>query len=104
LKSLPMTGRKISHLTFSQSVSISRIRQQIGEGGMDKVWMAEQYQPVRRRLALTLVKSGMDTRQVLARREAERQALSMMDHPNIAKGLDAGTIEAGGWRKGTDGF
>jgi len=76
----------------------------LAKGGMDKVWVAEQHQPVRRRLALTLVKSGMDTRQVLARFEAERQALSMMDHPNIAKGLDAGTIEAGGRRKRMDGF
>jgi eukaryotic-like serine/threonine-protein kinase len=72
-----------------------KLLQQIGEGGMGKVWMADQREPVRRRIALKLIKPGMDTRQVLARFEAERQALSMMDHPNIAKVLDAGTTESG---------
>ena len=67
----------------------------IGEGGMGLVYMAEQQQPVRRLVALKLVKPGMDRRQVIARFEAERQALAMMDHANIAKVLDAGTTETG---------
>src|SRR6185436_17450798 len=67
----------------------------IGEGGFGSVWMAEQREPVRRRVALKLIKLGMDTKQVIARFEAERQALAMMDHPNIAKVLDAGSTEAG---------
>jgi serine/threonine protein kinase len=66
---------------------------QIGEGGMGVVFMAEQTTPVKRRVALKIIKPGMDTRQVIARFEAERQALALMDHPNIAKVLDAGTTE-----------
>src|SRR5262245_25135951 len=62
----------------------------IGEGGFGTVWMAEQREPVKRRVAIKLIKLGMDTKQVFARFEAERQALAMMDHPNIAKVLDAG--------------
>ena len=62
-----------------------KLLQQIGEGGMGVVFMAEQERPVRRRVALKIIKPGMDTRQVIARFEAERQALAMMDHPNIAK-------------------
>ena len=68
-----------------------KLLQQIGEGGFAVVFMAEQEQPVRRRVAVKMIKPGMDTRQVIARFEAERQALAMMDHPNIAKVLDAGT-------------
>jgi eukaryotic-like serine/threonine-protein kinase len=68
-----------------------KLLQQIGEGGMGVVYMAEQQEPVKRRVALKIIKPGMDTRQVIARFEAERQALSLMDHPNIAKVLDAGT-------------
>ncbi len=68
--------------------------QQIGEGGMGVVFMAEQTHPVRRKVALKIIKPGMDTRQVISRFEAERQALAMMDHPNIAKVLDAGTTDA----------
>jgi serine/threonine protein kinase/Flp pilus assembly protein TadD len=67
----------------------------IGEGGMGTVWMAEQREPVQRRVALKIVKAGMDTRQVVARFEAERQALALMDHPNIAKVLDGGTTVGG---------
>jgi serine/threonine protein kinase len=63
-----------------------------GEGGMGTVWVAEQTQPVRRKVALKLIKAGMDSKTVLARFEAERQALALMDHPNIAKVLDGGTI------------
>jgi serine/threonine protein kinase len=68
-----------------------KLLQEIGEGGMGVVYMAEQAQPVERRVALKIIKPGMDTRQVIARFEAEEQALAMMDHPNIAKVLDAGT-------------
>jgi serine/threonine protein kinase len=66
-----------------------KLLQKIGEGGCGVVWMAEQEQPVRRRVALKVIKLGMDTKSVIARFEAERQALAMMDHPNIAKVLDA---------------
>ncbi len=67
-----------------------RLLEQIGEGGFGVVFLAEQQQPVRRRVALKIIKPGMDTREVIARFEAERQALAMMDHPNIAKVLDCG--------------
>jgi serine/threonine protein kinase/tetratricopeptide (TPR) repeat protein len=67
----------------------------IGEGGMGLVFMAEQTEPIRRRVALKVLKPGLDTKQVVARFEAERQALALMDHPNIAKVLDAGTTESG---------
>src|SRR2546427_71944 len=72
-----------------------KLREKLGEGGCGVVYVAEQEEPVRRRVALKVVKLGMDTRQVVARFEAERQALAMMDHPNIAKVLDAGTTENG---------
>ncbi len=72
-----------------------KLLQQIGEGGMGVVYMAEQIEPVERRVALKIIKPGMDSRQVIARFEAERQALAMMDHPNIAKVLDAGTTASG---------
>src|SRR5207253_1264638 len=71
------------------------LREQIGEGGCGVVYVAEQAEPVRRRVALKIIKLGMDTRNVIARFEAERQALAMMDHPNIAKVLDAGATDAG---------
>jgi serine/threonine protein kinase len=67
-----------------------KLLEQIGEGGMGTVWMAEQTEPIRRRVAVKIVKEGMDSQQVLARFEAERQALALMEHPNIAKVLDAG--------------
>ena len=72
-----------------------KLLQQIGEGGMGVVFMAEQTQPIQRTVALKIIKPGMDTRQVIARFEAERQAVAMMDHPNIAKVLDAGTTDSG---------
>src|SRR6266478_6808880 len=72
-----------------------KLLQQIGEGGMGVVWMAEQLEPVRRRVALKVIKLGMDTKQVIGRFEAERQVLAMMDHPNIAKVFDAGATENG---------
>ncbi|MGE3820293.1 MAG: WD40 repeat domain-containing serine/threonine protein kinase [Isosphaeraceae bacterium] len=72
-----------------------RLLEAIGEGGMGVVHVAEQSQPVRRRVALKVIKPGMDTKQVIARFEAERQALAMMDHPNVAKVFDGGTTESG---------
>src|SRR5262249_3304339 len=72
-----------------------KLLEAIGEGGMGTVYVAEQTLPVRRRVALKLIKPGMDTRQVVARFEAERQALALMDHPNIAKVLDGGTTPSG---------
>src|SRR5437588_660577 len=72
-----------------------KLLQQIGEGGMGTVFMAEQQQPVRRKVALKVIKAGMDTRQVIARFEAERQALAMMDHLNIARVLAVGATDSG---------
>src|SRR5580765_3205075 len=72
-----------------------KIREKLGEGGCGVVYVAEQTEPVRRRVALKVIKLGMDTRNVMARFEAERQALAMMDHPNIARVLDAGATETG---------
>jgi serine/threonine protein kinase/tetratricopeptide (TPR) repeat protein len=72
-----------------------KLLQQIGEGGMGTVYMAEQTRPVRRKVALKVIKPGMDSRQVIARFEAERQALAMMDHVNIARVLDGGATESG---------
>jgi eukaryotic-like serine/threonine-protein kinase len=79
-------GDKIGHY---------KLLQQIGEGGCGVVYMAEQEEPIRRPVAFKVIKLGMDTKQVIARFEAERQALALMDHPNIAKVLDAGATEAG---------
>jgi len=72
-----------------------RILQRLGAGGMGEVFLAEQIEPVRRRVALKLIKLGMDTRETLARFEAERQALALMNHPNIAGVLDAGATPGG---------
>src|SRR5947207_6282146 len=72
-----------------------KLMEQIGEGGMGTVWVAEQTDPVKRRVALKLIKPGMDSRQVLSRFEAERQALALMDHPNIAKVYDGGMSDEG---------
>ncbi len=78
-----------------QRIGPYKLLQQIGEGGCGVVFMAEQVEPVKRRVALKVIKLGMDTRRVVARFEAERQALAMMDHPNIARVLDAGGTESG---------
>ena len=78
-----------------------KLLQKLGEGGMGTVFMAEQEQPVRRRVALKIIKAGMDSAQVIARFEAERQALAMMDHQNIARVLDAGTTGESEDRKST---
>ena len=72
-----------------------KLMEQIGEGGFGLVFVAEQREPVRRRVALKLIKPGMDSKEIIARFEAERQALALMDHPNIARVLDAGTTESG---------
>lgn len=76
-------------------IGLYKLLQQIGEGGMGTVWMAEQFEPVRRTVAFKIVKAGLDSAQVVARFEAERQALALMDHPNIARVLDAGSTESG---------
>jgi WD40 repeat protein len=72
-----------------------RLREKIGEGGCGIVYVAEQEEPVRRKVALKIIRPGMDTREIVARFEAERQALALMEHPNIAKALDAGATETG---------
>ena len=84
-------------LTEGPGTVIGRYKplQLIGEGGMGSVFMAEQQEPVSRKVALKIIKLGMDTKSVIARFEAERQALAMMDHPNIAKVLDGGATDAG---------
>src|SRR5215467_10026870 len=71
-----------------------KLLEKLGEGGFGVVYMAEQQEPVQRKVALKIIKAGMDTREVIARFEAERQALALMDHPNIARVLDGGTTEA----------
>jgi WD40 repeat protein/serine/threonine protein kinase len=81
--------------TIGQKIGRYKILEKVGEGGCGVVYVAEQTEPVRRRVALKVIKLGMDTKQVVARFEAERQALAMMDHPNIAKVLDAGTTDTG---------
>jgi len=78
-----------------QRIGAYRLVEPVGEGGMGTVWRAEQIEPVQRQVALKLIKAGMDSRQVIARFEAERQALALMDHPNIARVLDAGADAAG---------
>ena len=86
-----------SPLTEQPGTIIGRYKllEQIGEGGMAVVYMAEQQEPIRRKVALKIIKLGMDTKSVIARFEAERQALAMMDHPNIARVLDAGATDTG---------
>src|SRR3954449_8981453 len=94
LESPPLSGVHTAiHLQVSERpgtvIGPYKLLQQIGEGGMGVVFMAEQTEPIRRKVALKIIKPGMDTRQVIARFESERQALAMMDHLNIAKVLDA---------------
>ncbi len=72
-----------------------KLQEEIATGGMGTVWVAQQLEPIRRRVAIKLIKPGMDSRQVLARFEVERQALALMDHPNIAKVLDGGMTDQG---------
>ncbi len=87
-----------AHLPAEQTghtIDRYKLLEQIGEGGFGTVWLAEQREPVKRRVALKIIKLGMDTRQVIARFEAERQALALMDHPNIAKVFDGGATDTG---------
>jgi serine/threonine protein kinase/tetratricopeptide (TPR) repeat protein len=95
-----LSGETMDHVPPSKQVGTViagryKLLEQIGEGGMGAVWVAEQTQPVRRKVAVKLIKAGMDSKTVLSRFEAERQALALMDHPNIAKVLDGGTTESG---------
>ena len=95
---LKETGIELDDLTDEQlgsRVGRYKLLQKIGEGGCGVVYLAEQEEPVRRQAALKVIKLGMDTKSVIARFEAERQALAMMDHPNIARVLDAGATETG---------
>jgi serine/threonine protein kinase/WD40 repeat protein len=80
---------------YGSTIGRYKLLEKLGEGGFGSVWAAEQREPVRRRVALKIIKLGMDTRQVVARFEAERQALALMEHPNIAKVLDAGATDTG---------
>ena len=81
--------------SVTEQIGPYKIREQIGEGGMGVVYVAEQIEPVQRKVALKIIKAGMDTKEVIARFEAERQALAFMEHPNIARVLDAGATESG---------
>jgi len=94
---VPTSGLPAQPLTEQPGDRIGhyKLLEQIGEGGCGVVYMAEQQEPVRRRVALKVIKLGMDTRQVVARFEAERQALALMDHPHIARVLDAGSADSG---------
>ncbi len=82
--------------TPGTQIGLYKLREQIGEGGFGVVYVAEQVQPVARKVALKIIKPGMDTREVISRFESERQALALMDHPHIAKVLDAGTTGSPG--------
>jgi serine/threonine protein kinase len=88
-------GKNVIDEQIGTRIGHYKLLQRIGEGGCGVVYMAEQEEPVRRRVALKVIKLGMDTKNVVARFEAERQALALMDHPNIARVLDAGATEAG---------
>src|SRR5688572_17400589 len=91
----PLTGAVVVPEESGTIVDRYKLLEKLGEGGFGVVFMAEQTAPVRRTVALKVIKPGIDTRQVIARFEAERQALALMDHPNIAKVLDAGATDSG---------
>jgi len=91
----PETPHGPAHEQTGTRIGRYKLLEPIGEGGFGTVWMAEQEEPVRRRVALKIIKLGMDTKEVVARFEAERQALAMMDHPNIARVFDGGATENG---------
>ena len=91
----PTTGDVIRTSEVGEQIGPYKIREQIGEGGMGVVYVAEQTEPVQRKVAIKIIKPGMDTKEVIARFEAERQALAFMEHPNIARVLDAGATESG---------
>jgi serine/threonine protein kinase len=94
------TAQPAAHLGRGDVIGRYKLLEQIGEGGMGTVWMAQQTEPVKRAVALKLIKAEMDSKQIIARFEAERQALALMDHANIARVLDAGSTngEPGGGR------
>jgi serine/threonine protein kinase/tetratricopeptide (TPR) repeat protein len=92
---VPLTDRTPEQTDRHEKIGPYKLLELLGEGGMGEVWLAEQSVPVHRRVALKVIKAGMDTKQVLARLEAERQALAVMDHPNIAKFFDGGATETG---------
>ena len=89
------TERMVGPAEAGATIGPYRLLQIAGQGGMGEVWLAEQKEPVRRRVALKLIKAGMDTREVLARFDSERQALALMDHPAIAKVFEAGSTPEG---------
>src|ERR1044071_2381534 len=97
LPAQPAGGRNLAGETERPGERIGQYRllEKLGEGGCGVIYMAEQEVPVRRKVALKIIKLGMDTRSVIARFEAERQALALMDHPNIAKVLEAGATDTG---------
>jgi serine/threonine protein kinase/tetratricopeptide (TPR) repeat protein len=90
-----VTRAQSSRVPGTQTIGAYRLLERVGDGGMGDVWLAEQTQPIHRRVALKVIKAGMDTAQVVARFEAERQALALMDHPAIAKVFDAGATPEG---------
>ena len=91
----PVLKQTLDDPSLGTQIGPYRIREQIGEGGMGVVYVAEQAEPVQRKVAIKVIKPGMDTREVIARFDAERQALAFMEHPNIARVLDAGSTESG---------
>jgi serine/threonine protein kinase len=93
LNDLPQAPASESLENAGTCIGPYKLLQRIGEGGMGTVWMAEQTEPVKRVVAVKVIKAGLDSSQVLARFEAERQAIALMDHPNIAKMFDAGTTD-----------
>src|SRR5688500_1213727 len=93
LEGQPPLRPEIPEEKAGDTIGRYRLIEKLGEGGCGAVWAAEQREPMKRRVALKIIKLGMDTRQVIARFEGERQALAMMEHPHIAKILDAGATE-----------
>src|SRR5881275_2155986 len=91
----PTSTYQISGVTPGVIIGPYRLVRQLGEGGMGVVYHAQQHQPIRRDVALKIIKPGMDSKQVIARFESERQALALMDHANIARVFDAGATSTG---------
>ena len=93
--SIQSTSQNDLDLTPTDTIGPYKLMEKVGEGGFGVVWAAEQREPIKQRVAIKIIKVGMDTKQVIARFEAERQALALMNHPNIAKVLGAGSTENG---------